>query len=176
MLYISPACHVQDPPRGDVLCQNLHPHPAVPSPRPRSRLRQSGFTLIEMMVVIAIIGILAALIAPKIMGRPDDARAVAAKQDIATLMQALNLYRLDTGRYPTTEQGLTALVKCPDQGPTSNNCKTGGYLDRLPVDPWGTPYQYLNPGVHGEIDVFSYGKDGKPQGNDQAAHVIGSWQ
>jgi len=138
-------------------------------------IRQGGFTLIEMMVVIAIIGILAALIAPKIMSRPDEARAVAARQDIATLMQALNLYRLDNARYPTATQGLAALVKCPTVSPVPNNCKADGYLERLPKDPWGAQYQYANPGQHGEIDVFSYGKDGKPEGN-QPLHAIGSWQ
>lgn len=136
---------------------------------------QRGFTLIEMMVVIAIIGILAALIAPKIMSRPDEARVVAAKQDIATLMQALDLYRLDNGRYPTTEQGLAALVICPTISPVPNNCKADGYLERLPRDPWGGRYQYLDPGVHGAIDIFSYGRDGKPE-SGRPAHVIGSWQ
>src|ERR1700742_5265402 len=101
--------------------------------------RQRGFTLIEIMVVIAILGILAALIVPKIMSRPDEARRVAAKQDIATIMQALKLYRLDNGRYPTQDQGLVALVKKPDVEPVPNNWKDGGYLERLPADPWGAP-------------------------------------
>jgi general secretion pathway protein G len=103
---------------------------------PRSR-RQRGFTLIEIMVVIAILGILAALIVPKIMSRPDEARRVAAKQDIGTVMQALKLYRLDNGRYPTQEQGLRALVEKPSTDPVPNNWKDGGYLERLPNDPWG---------------------------------------
>src|SRR6201994_5217038 len=107
---------------------------------PRSR-RQRGFTLIEIMVVIAILGILAALIVPKIMSRPDEARRVAAKQDIGTMMQAMKLYRLDNGRYPTQEQGLRALVKKPTTDPVPNNWKDGGYLDRLPNDPWGNAYQ-----------------------------------
>ena len=115
----------------------------------KKQRRQSGFTLIEVMVVIAIIGILAALIVPKIMNRPDQARRVAATQDIATVMQALKLYRLDNGRYPTTDQGLRALVERPTTDPIPNNWKDGGYLERLPNDPWGAPYQYLNPGVHG---------------------------
>ncbi|MGI4814687.1 MAG: type II secretion system major pseudopilin GspG [Janthinobacterium lividum] len=139
-----------------------------------SRLAR-GFTLIEIMVVIAIIGILAALIVPKIMSRPDQARRVAATQDIATVMQALKLYRLDNGRYPTTEQGLRALIERPTADPVPNNWKDGGYLERLPNDPWGNPYQYLNPGVHGEIDVFSYGADGKAGGEGNDAD-IGSWQ
>ena len=134
--------------------------------------RARGFTLIEIMVVIAILGILAALIVPKIMSRPDEARRVAAKQDIGSIMQALNLYRLDNGHYPTQDQGLLALTAKPATDPVPNNWKDGGYLEKLPNDPWGHPYQYLNPGVHGEMDVFSYGADGKP-GGDAA---IGSWQ
>ncbi len=125
---------------------------------------QAGFTLIEIMVVIAIIGILATLIVPKIMGRPDEARVTAAKHDLATMSQALKLYRLDIGRYPTTEQGLKALVERPTSEPVPQNWKTGGYLDRLPNDPWGNPYQYANPGSKGEVDLFSYGADGKPGG------------
>jgi general secretion pathway protein G len=148
--------------------------PVSAVPRARTR-RQRGFTLIEVMVVIAILGILAALIVPKIMSRPDEARRVAAKQDIATVMQALKLYRLDNGRYPTQDQGLTALVKKPDTDPVPNNWKDGGYLERLPNDPWGAPYQYLIPGAHDEIDVFSFGADGKPGGDANNAD-IGSWQ
>lgn len=136
---------------------------------------QRGFTLIEIMVVIAILGILAALIVPKIMSRPDEARRVAAKQDIGAVMQALNLYKLDNGRYPANDQGLRALVEKPATDPVPNNWKAGGYLERLPNDPWGNPYQYLNPGVHGEIDVFSYGADGKAGGEGNDAD-IGSWQ
>jgi general secretion pathway protein G len=140
-----------------------------------STRRQRAFTLIEIMVVIAILGILAALIVPKIMSRPDEARRVAAKQDIGTIMQALNLYRLDNGRYPSQDQGLSALVAKPSTEPVPNNWKDGGYLERLPSDPWGHPYQYLNPGVHGEIDVFSYGAEGKPGGQGSESD-IGSWQ
>jgi len=109
------------------------------------------------------------------MGRPDEARRVAARQDVATIMQALKLYRLDNGRYPTADQGLKALVEKPTAEPVPNNWKPGGYLERLPNDPWDNPYQYLNPGVHGEIDVFSYGADGKPGGEANDAD-IGSWQ
>lgn len=144
-------------------------------PRPSSPFsRSAGFTLIEIMVVVVILGILATLVLPKIMGRPDEARAVAAKQDIASVMQALNLYRLDNSRYPSTEQGLNALITKPTTEPAPTNWKTGGYLDKMPKDPWGKPYQYLNPGVKGEIDVFSYGADGKPGGTGPDAD-IGSW-
>lgn len=139
------------------------------------KLWHGGFTLLEVMVVLVILSILAALVVPKIISRPDEARVVAAKQDIASLMQALNLYRLDNHRYPTTEQGLQALVTRPTTAPIPPNWKEGGYLDRLPRDPWGNPYQYLNPGLHGEIDVFSFGADGEPGGKGYNAD-IGSWE
>ena len=132
---------------------------------------EAGFTLIEIMVVIAIIGILATLIVPRIMGRPDEARVTAAKHDIGTINQALKLYRLDIGRYPTTEQGLSALVTRPSAEPVPQNWKTGGYLDSLPNDPWGHPYQYANPGTKGEIDVYSFGADKKPGGTGADADV-----
>lgn len=138
------------------------------------KCRQSGFTLIEIMIVVVILGILAALIVPKVMGRPDEARIIAAKQDIAALGQALKLYRLDNIRYPATDQGLQALVVKPSSAPIPTNWKSGGYLDRLPKDPWGHDYQYLNPGTHGEIDVFSLGADGAPGGEGNDAD-IGSW-
>ena len=140
----------------------------------RRRARISGFTLIEVMVVISILAILAALIVPKVMSRPDEARVVAAKQDIAALMQALKLYRLDNKRYPTTEQGLLSLITKPSLAPTPDNWKTGGYVEKLPMDPWGKPYQYLNPGLHGEIDVFSFGADGVAGGEGFDADV-GNW-
>lgn len=136
----------------------------VPPNRPEHLRSQAGFTLIEIMVVIAIIGILATLIVPKIMGRPDEARVTAAKHDLSTISQALKLYRLDIGRYPTTEQGLKALVERPTSEPVPQNWKAGGYLDRLPNDPWGKPYQYANPGTKGEIDLYSFGADGKAGG------------
>ncbi len=135
----------------------------------------SGFTLIEVMVVIVILGVLAALIVPKVMSRPDEARIVAARQDIATIAQALKLYKLDNLRYPTTEQGLMALVKKPAMPPEPHNWKGNGYLEKLPKDPWGNPYQYLQPGLHGEIDVMSLGADGAPGGEGSDAD-IGSWE
>ncbi|MET0961827.1 MAG: type II secretion system major pseudopilin GspG [Noviherbaspirillum sp.] len=134
-----------------------------------------GFTLIEIMVVVVIMGILAALVVPKLMGRTDDARIMAARQDISTLMQSLKLYRLDNQRYPTTEQGLQALISKPTGGPAANGWKQGGYVDKLPKDPWGNPYQYLSPGIHGEIDIFSLGGDGQPGGAGNDAD-IGSWE
>ena len=136
--------------------------------------RQGGFTLIEIMVVVVILGILAALVVPKVMSRPDEARVVAAKQDIASLVQALKLYRLDNRTYPSTDQGLQALVQRPSTEPLPPNWKAGGYLERLPKDPWGHDYQYLQPGEHGEIDVFSLGADGAPGGEGSDAD-IGSW-
>jgi general secretion pathway protein G len=136
--------------------------------------RHGGFTLIEILVVVVILGLLAALIVPRIMDRPDEARVVAAKSDIAAIVSALKLYRLDNGSYPTTEQGLQALVKKPTAGDVPPNWKPGGYLERLPKDPWGSDYQFLSPGVYGEIDVFSYGADRKP-GGEGFALDIGNW-
>ena len=133
-----------------------------------------GFTLLEVMVVVVILGILAALVVPKIISRPDEARVIAAKQDLASLMQALKLYRLDNQRYPTTEQGLQSLTAPPTTAPLPPNWKAGGYVERLPKDPWGNSYQYLNPGVHGEVDIFSFGADGAPGGEGNDAD-IGSW-
>ncbi|GHC40973.1 type II secretion system protein GspG [Alcaligenes pakistanensis] len=133
---------------------------------------QQGFSLIEVMVVVVIMGIMAALVVPSLMDRPDQARAVAARQDIAALTQALKLYRLDNGRYPTTVQGLSALQQRPAQPPEPRNWRS--YMDRLPNDPWGNPYQYLQPGVHGEIDVFSLGADGQAGGTGSDAD-IGNW-
>ena len=133
--------------------------------------KHSGFTLIEIMVVIVILGILASLVVPKIMSRPDDARLIAARQDISSLTQALKLYRLDNQNYPTTEQGLAALVQKPTSPPIPNNWKSGGYVDRLPKDPWGNDFQYLNPGLKGEIDVFSLGADGAPGGEGNNADI-----
>ena len=139
-----------------------------------NRRRSRGFTLVEIMVVVVILGILAALVVPKLLGRTDDARKVAAKQDIATLMQALNLYKLDNQRFPTTDQGLQALLTKPTAGPAAAGWKEGGYIDKLPKDPWGRPYQFLSPGVKGPVDIFSLGGDGQPGGAGNDAD-IGSW-
>ena len=135
---------------------------------------QLGFTLIEVMVVIAIIGIMATLIVPQIMSKPNEARVIAAKQDISSIIQALKLYRLDNSRYPTTEQGLSALVAKPTSEPIPQNWKPNGYVDRLPKDPWGFAYQYSNPGTRAEIDVFSLGADNKPGGTGFDAD-LGNW-
>ncbi|MDH4425029.1 MAG: type II secretion system major pseudopilin GspG [Acidovorax sp.] len=132
-----------------------------------------GFTLIELMVVLVIIGVLAALIVPNVLDRADDARVTAARTDITNIMQALKLYRLDNQRYPTGEQGLQSLINKPTSGPVPNNWKL--YLEKLPNDPWGRPYQYLNPGIKGEIDVMSFGADGQSGGEGKDAD-IGSWQ
>lgn len=135
--------------------------------------RFAGFTLVEIMVVVVILGVLAVLIVPRVVGRTEEARAAAAKHDIAAIMQSLKLYRLDNGRYPTNDQGLQALATKPQAGPAPSNWRS--YLDKVPKDPWGNPYQYLNPGVHGEIDVFTLGADGQPGGTG-ADQDIGSWQ
>jgi len=134
---------------------------------------QRGFTLIELMVVLLIIGVLAALIVPNVLDRADDARVTAAKTDISNLVQALKLYRLDNQRYPSAEQGLQALLVKPTTAPLPGNWKP--YLDLLPNDPWGKPYVYLNPGIKGEIDVMSFGADGQAGGEGKNAD-IGSWQ
>jgi general secretion pathway protein G len=137
------------------------------------RSAQRGFTLIELMVVLVIIGVLAALIVPNVLDRADDARVTAARTDVGNLMQALKLYRLDNQRYPTGEQGLQALVTRPNVGTPPTNWRP--YLDKLPLDAWGRPYQYMSPGVKGEIDVFSFGADGQAGGEGKNAD-IGSWQ
>ena len=133
-----------------------------------------GFTLIEVLVVVAILGILAAIVVPRIMDRPDEAKRVAAKADIGAIVQVLKLYRLDNGFYPTTDQGLAALVQRPTTNPQPANWKQGGYLDRLPKDPWGGDYQYLSPGIRGEIDVFSLGAD-RARGGEGNNADIGNW-
>jgi len=138
-----------------------------------TRQVQRGFTFIEIMVVVVIIGILVALLAPKLMDRPDEARVIATKHDIRTIIGALKLYRLDNGVYPTTSQGLEALVTRPDSAPVP--AKWRSYLDNIPQDPWGGKYQYINPGVHGDIDVISLGADGVPGGEGINAD-IGSWE
>jgi general secretion pathway protein G len=142
--------------------------------RPRRPGIARGFTLVEIMVVVVIIGVLGALVVPKLMGRTGESRVTAARVDISTLMQALKLYKLDNQRYPTTEQGLKSLIEKPTSGPSANGWKSGGYVEKLPNDPWGNPYQYLSPGVHGEVDLFSYGADGQPGGTGEDSDV-GSW-
>jgi general secretion pathway protein G len=148
-----------------------HLRPLIPAFKRRAR--QAGFTLIELMVVLVIIGVLAALIVPNVLDRADDARVTAARTDVNNIMQALKLYKLDNQRYPTTEQGLQALVARPTTGAVPPNWKP--YLEKLPNDPWGRPYQYLNPGVKGEVDVMSFGADGQSGGEGKNAD-IGSWQ
>ncbi|HKF96551.1 MAG TPA: type II secretion system major pseudopilin GspG [Gammaproteobacteria bacterium] len=140
----------------------------------RNNLRRraaSGFTLIEVMVVVVILSILAAIVVPNVMSSPDEARIVKAKQDIRALESALNLYRLDNYVYPSTEQGIQALVTRPTTPPEPQNWKAEGYIDRLPTDPWGHPYQYLSPGQNGEFDLYSMGADGQLDGQGVNADV-----
>jgi len=136
--------------------------------------KTKGFTLIEVMVVIVILGILASIIVPRIVGRPDEAKLVKARQDILAIESALELYKLDNGIYPSSDQGLEALMSRPSGGTASQNWKRGGYLKHLRMDPWNRPYQYLHPGIHGEIDIFSYGADGQLGGAEINAD-IGNW-
>lgn len=141
-------------------------------PTPGADRRDAGFSLLELMVVVVILSILALVIVPRVIDRPDQARAARAQSDIAAISSAVQLYRLDNFRYPTTEQGLAALVTKPALDPVPENWS--GYMDRLPVDPWGAPYQYLEPGVHGDFDIFTYGADKQP-GGDGADADVGSW-
>ncbi|MBK1691689.1 type II secretion system major pseudopilin GspG [Ectothiorhodospira mobilis] len=136
---------------------------------------QQGFTLIEVMVVVVILGILAAIVVPRVMDRPDDARITKARSDIRALESALNLYKLDNYTYPTTDQGLEALVERPDGRPEPRNWRDGGYIDRIPADPWGNDYQYLQPGSRGDFDLYSLGADGRPGGEGVNAD-IGNWE
>lgn len=140
---------------------------------PQMLRQQSGFTLIEIMVVVIILGILAAIVAPNVIGRIDDAQIVKAKTEIRNLESALKFYRLDNFTYPTTEQGLAALATRPAD-PNIRNWKAGGYVDRVPNDPWGHDYLYLNPGVNGQLDIYSLGRDGQPGGEGIDAD-IGNW-
>lgn len=135
-------------------------------------MKQGGFSLIEIMVVIVILGILASIVVPKIMNRPDEARTIKAKQDILAIQNALDLYKLDNGSYPTTEQGVLALVEKPTSTPVPSNWQS--YLKRLPQDPWGREYNYLSPGEHGDIDIFTFGADGE-MGGEGKDQDIGNW-
>ncbi|MBT8089467.1 MAG: type II secretion system major pseudopilin GspG [Gammaproteobacteria bacterium] len=162
--------------RGIARFRRYRPGATALSQNPRAQCRvkrQQGFTLIEIMVVVIIIGILAAIVAPNVIGRIDDAQITKAKAEISNIENALKFYRLDNFTYPTTEQGLQSLVTKPTD-PNIRNWKTGGYLDRLPKDPWGNPYQYLNPGNNNEIDVYTLGRDGRPGGEGLDAD-IGNW-
>ncbi len=141
----------------------------------RAGRRRTGFTLIEVMVVVAILAILAAVVVPRVMDEPAKARRAKVQQDIRAIESALDLYKLDNYRYPTTDQGLEALVRPPSSGPEPKNYKEGGYLRKLPEDPWGNRYRYLHPGEHGEIDIWSLGADGAPGGSDENAD-IGNWE
>lgn len=134
---------------------------------------QAGFTLIEIMVVVVIIGVLGALIVPGVLENAEKAKGTAARADVSNIMQALKLYKLENNRFPTAEQGLVALVQRPTVGQIPPNWRV--YIEKLPNDPWNNAYQYANPGVKGEIDVFSYGADGQPGGEGKDAE-IGSWQ
>lgn len=136
--------------------------------------RQRGFTLIEIMVVVVILGILAALVVPQVMNRPDQAKVTVAKGDIKAISAALDMYKLDNYSYPSTQQGLDALVEKPGGNPQPKNWNRDGYLKRVPKDPWGNEYQYLSPGTHGQFDLYSYGADGK-QGGSELNADIGSW-
>ncbi|HET9484743.1 MAG TPA: type II secretion system major pseudopilin GspG [Xanthomonadales bacterium] len=138
---------------------------------PRTR---NGFTLIEIVIAIAILAILSAIVIPRVVGRVEDARVARAKSDIQALGTALNLYKLDNFAYPSTEQGLEALVSKPAGSPEARNWKQGGYIERLPKDPWGNDYQYISPGQRGEVDVYSLGADAQLGGEGPAADV-GNW-
>jgi len=136
--------------------------------------RQAGFTLIEIMVVVVILGILAALVVPQVMSRPDQAKVTAAQNDIRAIGAALDMYKLDNHSYPSTQQGIEALVSRPGGNPQPRNWNKEGYLKRLPADPWGNPYQFLAPGTKGPYDLFSFGADGKPGGSGLDTD-IGNW-
>lgn len=144
----------------------------------RIRGNHRGFTLIELMVVVIILGILALYVGPKIMGEPEKAKRVKAKMDIATLETALKMYKLDNGVYPSTEQGLLSLVEMPETGVVPKNWRKGGYIEKnkVPKDPWGNEFVYISPGVHGDFDLISYGLDGVPGGEDEGGLDINNWE
>lgn len=139
-----------------------------------SSSKQQGFTLIEIIVVVVIIGILATFVAPKFMGKTDTARIVKAQNDIQALESALDLYKLDNFTYPTTDQGLDALINQPSSDPVPGSWQAGGYIKKLQKDPWQREYLYLSPGEHGEIDIYSLGADGIEGGEGPNADV-GNW-
>ena len=141
--------------------------------RSRKR-RQLGLTLIEIMVVIVIMAILAAIVVPKIMNRPNQAKKLKVKQDILAIENSMDLYKLDNGLYPSQDQGIDALVHQPSAEPLAANWSTGGYLKKLPMDPWAHPYHYDNPGSHGQIDIYSWGANNQPAGSGMNA-TIGNW-
>jgi general secretion pathway protein G len=141
------------------------------SPFPRAA---TGFTLIEIMVVVVILSILAAFVVPQVMDKPDQARLTKAQQDLRAIETALDLYKLDNFRYPSTDQGLEALVEQPTIPPIPNNWKQGGYLKRLPTDPWGNPYRYLSPGRNGQYDIYTLGADNQEGGEGPDAD-LGNW-
>lgn len=146
-----------------------------PDETSRSRMRdRAGFTLLEIMVVIVILGLLAALVVPKLIGRTEEAKRTQSRIQIKNIEQALQLFKLDNGFYPATEQGLEALVRTPESGRVPKNYRKGGYIDRLPKDPWANAYVYISPGTHGDYDITSYGADGVPGGEGEDAD-INSW-
>jgi len=140
----------------------------------RTSENDDGFSLLELMVVVVIMSILALVIVPRIIDRPDQARIARVQSDLSTLENAVNLYKLDNFQFPTTSQGLAALVTAPNTEPAPKNYASGGYIDRLPQDPWGNDYQYLSPGIHGDFDIFTFGADGTT-GGDGANADIGTW-
>ena len=144
----------------------------------RIRGNHRGFTLIELMVVVIILGILALYVGPKIMGEPEKAKRVKAKMDIATLETTLKMYKLDNGVYPSTEQGLQSLVEMPETGVVPKNWRKGGYIEknRVPKDPWGNEFVFISPGAHGDFDLISYGLDGVPGGEDEGGLDINNWE
>lgn len=160
--------------RKNLMSSLSRPQSPLPASPHRPRPRDAGFSLLELMVVVVILSILALVVVPRVIDRPDQARAARAQADIAAISSAVQLYRLDNFRYPITEQGLAALVTRPVNDPVPANWAENGYMDRVPADPWGQPYQYLSPGVHGDFDIFSYGANGVAGGSG-ADQDIGSW-